>query len=113
MEDNNAEKIFSIFDNIKPHLNEILIKGIESISRENYEEIVHLKENLEYMHLNTINKKLTSFIAKIDLLLQGKATKDLKQDLAVSTLHIITIIRMFERIMTLEIVKKDLQKNKE
>ncbi len=110
MEHNNAEAIFSVFDSIKPHLNEILIKGIESVSQEDYNKIINLKNNLENMHMNILNKKLTSFIAKIDQLLQGNVTNDLKQDLAIYILHIITIIRMFERIMTLEIVKKDLQK---
>lgn len=110
MEYNNAETIFAIFDSIKPHLNEILIKGIESVSREDYKKIIHLQKNLENMHMNILNKRLTSFIAKIDQLLQGNVSKDLKQDLAIYILHIITIIRMFERIMTLEIVKKDLQK---
>ena len=53
---------------------------------------------------------MASFLTKIDQVLQGENIKDLKQDLVVYTLHILTIIRMFERIMTLEIVKGDLQK---
>lgn len=106
----NTEDIFSIFNTIKPKLNDILIKGIESISRENYSEMSELKQQLEDMKLITLNKKLDSFLAKVDQLLLGTITKELKKELAVNTLQIITIIRMFERIMTLEMIKSDLGK---
>jgi hypothetical protein len=69
-----------------------------------------LKQQLEDMKLITLNKKLDSFLAKVDQLLLGTMTKELKKELAVNTLQIITIIRMFERIMTLEMIKSDLGK---
>ena len=104
----NTEEIFSIFDVIKSDLNEILTKGIISFSKENYTELVELKKKLEKIHLNTLNYKLDSFLAKIDQLLHAQASKELKIELGINTLQIITIIRMFERIMTLECVKNQL-----
>ena len=106
----NTEEIFSIFDIIKMHLNEILTKGVVSFSKENYTEMVELKKKLEKMHLNTLNYKMDSFLVKIDQLVHTKASKELKMELAIDTLQIITIIRMFERIMTLECVKNQLIK---
>jgi len=106
----DAEEIFSIFDTIKPHLNEIIVKGILTFSKENYKEVAELKQRLEKMHLSTLNQKLESFLTKMDLILLGKVSKELKKELAIVTLQIITIIRMFERIITLECIKNDLLK---
>lgn len=106
----NTEEIFSIFDIIKSNLNEILTKGVISFSKENYTEMIDLKKKLENLHLNILNYKMDSFLAKIDQLVHAKASKELKIELANNTLQIITIIRMFERIMTLECVKNQLIK---
>ena len=106
----DTEEIFSIFDIIKAQLNEIIVKGILTFSKENYKEIAELKQRLEKMHLSILNRKLESFLTKMDLFLLGKVSKELKKEIAIVTLQTITIIRMFERIITLECIKNDLLK---
>ncbi|MFX0020473.1 MAG: hypothetical protein ACFFAK_10295 [Promethearchaeota archaeon] len=109
----DAEEIFSIFNTIKPYLNEIIVNGILTFSRENYHDLAKLIQKLEKMHLNTLNQHLESFLTKMDLLLRGEMSKELKKELAKNILQIITIIRMFERITTLECIKNNLLKKEE
>ena len=108
----NPDEIFSIFDSIKPRLNEILIKGVESISRENYSEITQLREKLEYMNLKSLNQELDSFLVNIDQILQAKISREMRSSLAENALQIITIIRLYERMMTLQIILNKLKKKK-
>ena len=108
----NPDEIFSIFDSIKPRLNEILIKGVESISRENYSEITQLREKLEYMNLKSLNQELDSFLVNIDQILQAKISREMRRNLAENALQIIAIIRLYERMMTLQIILNKLKKKK-
>jgi len=108
----NPDEIFSILDSIKPRLNEILIKGVESISRENYSEITQLREKLEYMNLKSLNQELDSFLVNIDQILQAKISREMRSSLAENALQIITIIRLYERMMTLQIILNKLKKKK-
>jgi hypothetical protein len=108
----NIEEVFSIFDSIKPRLNEILIKGIESTSRENYTEISKLKEQLEYMNLNSLNQQLDFFLDNIDQILQNNVSIELRKKITINAFQIITIIRMYERIMTHQLVMNELKKKK-
>lgn len=108
----NTAEIFSVFDTIKPLLNEILIKGVESISRENYTEITQLKEKLENMNLKSLNQELDFFLINIDQILQTKISIELRRGIAENALQIITIIRMYERMMTLQLIINELKKKK-
>jgi len=56
---------FHILDVIKIKLNEIIIKGIDSVSNENNSELVGLKERLEGMNFTTLSELLESFLEKL------------------------------------------------
>ncbi|MFX1316231.1 MAG: hypothetical protein ACFE9T_10230 [Promethearchaeota archaeon] len=97
-----------MFDFIKARLNEILIKGIENVSQENYSDFLQLKKKLKDMHLGTLDDLLKDFIKRQEQLKTIYKLKELKFELAIMSLKIITVTRMYERIMTLEVIKKNL-----
>ncbi|MFX1410387.1 MAG: hypothetical protein ACFFA6_08540 [Promethearchaeota archaeon] len=97
-----------MFDFVKARLNEILIKGIESISQQNYSDFLQLKKKLKNMHLGTLKDLLKNFIKGLEKLKTTNNLRDVKFELAIMVLKIITVTRMYERIMTLEVIKKNL-----
>ena len=80
----NSEELFNLFDFVKARLNEILIKGIESISQENYSYFVQLKKKLNSMNLTTLNDLLENFIRRLKQLKTSNKLKDLKFELAIT-----------------------------
>ena len=100
---------FHILDVIKIKLNEIIIKGIDSVSNENNSELVDLKEKLKSMNFTTLGELLESFLEKLQGLSQKPVPISLKKEISIEILRIIAVTRMLEKIMTLESVKKTLK----
>lgn len=100
---------FHILDVIKIKLNEIIIKGIDSVSNENNSELVDLKEKLKSMNFTTLGELLESFLEKLQRLTQKPVPISLKKEISIEILRIIAVTRMLEKIMTLESVKKTLK----
>lgn len=106
-EDERLNKSYAILDIIKLKLSEILIKGIDNISV-NLSELTDLKQRCEEMNFTTLSKVLETFIEKVEKLEQKPVPLTLKKEISVYILQIISITRMFERVMNLESVKKTL-----
>lgn len=101
---------FHILDIIKIKLNEVLIRGIESINQETESELMDLKNKLEEMNFTTLSKLLESFLEKLSLLSQIPIPLTSKKEIAIEILRIIAVTRMLERIMNLESAKKTLKR---
>lgn len=98
-------KSYEILDVIKLKLNEILIKGIDSISFE-LSELVILRQKCEELNFTTLSKVLELFIEKVKKLDEKPIPNTLRKEISIYILQIISIIRMFERIMNIESVKR-------
>lgn len=98
-------KSYEILDVIKLKLNEILIKGIDSISFD-LSELVKLRQKCEEMNFTTLSKVLELFIEKVKQLDEKPIPITLRKEISIYILQIISIIRMFERIMNIESVKR-------
>lgn len=101
---------FQILDVIKIKLNEVLIKGIESLSNESNSELVGLKDRLEEINFTTLSKLLESFLEKLRQLSKNPIPMTLKKEISIEILKIIAVTRMLQRIMNIESVKKTLKK---
>jgi acetyl-CoA carboxylase alpha subunit len=101
---------FQVLDFIKLKLNEIFIKGIDSLSNENNSSLIKLTQKLDNMNFSTLSKRLESFLEKMKRMTQKPVPMTLKKDISKDILEIITIARILERIMTLEYIKKTLKK---
>ena len=101
---------FHILDVIKIKLNDILIKGIDSVSNESNSELLSLKDKLKGMNFNTLSELLESFLEKLQELTQKPVPINLKKEVSIEILRIIAVTRMLEKIMTLESVKKTLSR---
>ena len=95
-----AREVLFIFDIIKARLNELLINGVENFYDENLEELNILKEKLLNLKLNLIADLLNAFLEHLE-------NQD-KQKIAKYVLRIISATRMVERVMSMELIKKDL-----
>ena len=100
---------FHVLDVIKLKLNEILIKGIESVGNENHSEIVDLTRKIEELNFSTLSKLLGSFLEDLEKLRQKPVPNDVRKKLSIHVMKIVTMTRMFERIMTLKSVKNSLE----
>ncbi len=109
-QEEDIRESFQVLDVIKLKLNEILIKGINSLSNENNSELVNLTQKLEEMNFSTLSKHLKSFNEKLKKMIQKPVPMNLKKDISIEILKIISIARILERIMTLESVKKILKR---
>ncbi len=106
LESRDLIESFNILDGIKFKLNEVLIKGVESLSNENLSELIELKQKFETINFSTLSQLLNSFLLKIEQLSHPPVSNDLKRELSKDILKMITYARMFEKVMTLESVKK-------
>lgn len=109
-QEEDIRESFQVLDVIKIKLNEILIKGIDSLSNENNSELVNLTQKLEEMNFSTLSKHLESFNEKLKQVIQKPVPMNLKKDISIEILKIISIARIFERIMTLENIKRTLRR---
>jgi len=109
-QEEDIRESFQVLDVIKLKLNEILIKGIDSLSNENNSELVNLTQKLEEMNFSTLSKHLESFNEKLKQMIQKPVPMNLKKDISIEILKIISIARILERIMTLESIKKTLRR---
>jgi len=109
-QEEDIRESFQVLDVIKLKLNEILIKGIDSLSNENNSELVNLTQKLEDMNFSTLSKHLESFIEKLKQMTQKPVPMNLKKGISIEILKIISIARILERVMTLESVKKTLKR---
>ena len=109
-QEEDIKESFQVLDVIKLKLNEILIKGIDSLSNENNSELVNLTQKLEEMNFLTLSKHLESFNEKLKQMTQKPVPMNLKKNISIEFLKIISIARILERIMTLESVKKTLKR---
>jgi len=107
-EDERLIKSYAILDVIKFKLNEIIIKGIDNISI-GLPELIDLKQKCEEMNFTTLSKVLEAFIEKVGELDKKPVPLNLKKEISVYMLQIISITRMFERVMNLESVKMTLK----
>jgi hypothetical protein len=109
VQDKEIFESFHILDVIKIKLNEILIKGVDSISNENNSELLELKEKLTEMNFTTLSALLESFLDKMREVAQKTVPISMKKEISIEILRIIAVTRMLEKIMTLESVKKTLE----
>ena len=109
-QEEDIRESFQVLDVIKLKLNEILIKGIDSLSNENNSELANLTQKLEEMNFSTLSKRLESFLEKLKRMTQKPVPMNLRKEISIDILQIISIARLLERIMTLESVKKTLKK---
>jgi len=109
-QEEDIRESFQVLDVIKLKLNEILIKGIDSLSNENNSELVNLTQKLEEMNFSTLSKHLESFNEKLKQMIQKPVPMNLKKDISIEILKIISIARILERIMTLESIKRTLRR---
>jgi len=107
--DGDIEESFHILNVIKIKLNEIIIKGIDSVSNENNSKLVDLKDKLKEMNFTTLSELLESFLEKLQKFTQKPIPISLKKEISIEILRIIAVTRMLEKIMTLESVKKTLK----
>ena len=98
--DKGANEILSVFDIIKSKLNELIIHGAERYNPVNFLDIKDLKEKLKSLHLTLIAECLKEFLESLERNDNAKTST--------SVLKIISITRMFESIMNIELIKKDL-----
>ncbi|TFG30171.1 MAG: hypothetical protein EU532_01665 [Promethearchaeota archaeon] len=96
----STDEIFFIFDSIKSKLNDLIIYGAESYNTPNISEIMDLKEKLKTLNLTLIVESLEEFLDSME--------KNEKSKIAKNVLKIISITRMFESIMNIELIKKEL-----
>ncbi|MFX0077430.1 MAG: hypothetical protein ACFE96_18460 [Candidatus Hermodarchaeota archaeon] len=108
-QDQDIRECFHILDIIKIKLNEIVIKGIDSVSSEDNSELWDLKGKLKEMNFITLSDLLESFLKKMEKLTQKPIPITLKQDISIEILRIIAVTRMLEKIMTVESVTKTLK----
>ncbi len=101
-------KIFNLFDIVKSRINEILLKGIGNISKENYSEIIDLRDKVYKMNLNLMGDLLERFVSLLGQLSQEKQNHELKVDASITAIKIISTARMFETVMNVEIIKTNL-----
>jgi hypothetical protein len=108
-QDEQIRESFHILDIIKIKLNEIIIKGIDSVSYENSSDLVDLKDRLKEMNFTTLSELLESFLEKIQNLTHKPIPINLKKEISIEILRIIAVTRMLEKIMTVESVKNTLK----
>jgi len=97
-----------LFDIVKSRINEILLKGIGNISAESYSEIINLRDRVYKMNLNLMGDLLERFIKVLRQLSQEKHNEEIKSEASITALKIISTARMFETVMNIEIIKKNL-----
>jgi hypothetical protein len=109
-QEQDIRESFQVLDIIKLKLNEILIKGIDSLTNENTSDLVNLAKKLREMNFSTLSEHLESFIRKLEQLIQKPIPLNLKKEISIEILKIISISRILERVMNLESVKKTLKR---
>ncbi|MBN1801744.1 MAG: hypothetical protein JW891_09580 [Candidatus Lokiarchaeota archaeon] len=109
LENLDIKKIFDILDAISSKLSEILIRGIENIGQGELDDIARLNSKFQKMNLEVASDLLNSFFEKIDHLKNGINDNKLKNSLASDILKVITSMKMFEIVLTTEIVKNGLK----
>lgn len=85
------------------------MKGINNLSTESHSKIVELKNNVFKMNLSLMGGLLERFIVILGQLSQEKHDEKLKSEASITALKIISTARMFETIMNIEIIKRNLR----
>jgi len=98
--DKSAKEVLSTFDVIKIKVNELIINGVDNFNRDNFVDLNELMDKLKSLRLNFI----VNLLAKFSVSLKEKN----KSEIAKNALRIISTTRMFESIMNIELIKKDL-----
>lgn len=97
-----------MFDIIKNKINKFLIKGLENIDKNDYSRMVELKEKLSSMNLDIIANSLEFFLDSLNMLTTNKNNKEIRSDVSIKALKVLTTLRVFETIMSVELIKKAL-----
>ena len=98
--DQGAHEVLSIFDVIKTKLNEMIIHGADNVNSQQISVIKDLKDKLKQIKLILLADHLEEFLDSLQKKDRDKIAKNI--------LKIIAITRMFESIMSIELIKKDL-----
>lgn len=109
VENLDPKDIFNLLDAISSKLNDILIRGIENINQAELEDIIRFNTQLEKMNLIVASEFLNEFLDSMEQLKKGNKNRELKTNLANQIHNIITSMKMFEIVITTEIVKRNLK----
>ena len=85
------------------------MKGINNLSTESHSKIVELRNNVFKMNLSLMGDLLERFIIILGQLSQEIHNEKLKSEASITALKIISTARMFETIMNIEIIKRNLR----
>jgi len=85
------------------------LKGINNLSTESHSKIVELRNNVFKMNLSLMGDLLERFIIILGQLSQEIHNEKLKSEASITALKIISTARMFETIMNIEIIKRNLR----
>ena len=85
------------------------MKGINNLSTESHSKIVELRNNVNKMNLSLMGGLLERFIVILGQLSQEIHNEEMKSEASITALKIISTARMFETIMNIEIIKRNLR----
>ena len=105
------EEIFEIFDSIKSQIHMMIIKGITNTT-DSLRKLQDLRSKVAEMHLNVLVDLLDTLITHLKNLNDG-INPEIKHTLSKTILDIITINRIFEQVMTVDILKTQYFKSSE
>ena len=103
MEIAEVEEVFEIFDSIKSQFHLMIIKGIDT-GTDSLNKLQTLREKVKKMQLDAMTHVLDSIITNLEKMTKGINTEK-KHTLSQEILNIITLNRIFERVMTIDILK--------
>jgi chemotaxis protein histidine kinase CheA len=106
-----TEEIFDIFDSIKNQIHMMIIKGITNTT-DSLKKLQDLRSKVTEMHLNVLVDLLDTLITHLQNLSEG-INPEIKHTLSKTILDIITINRIFEQAMTVDILKAQYFKSSE
>lgn len=105
------EEIFDIFDSIKNQIHMMIIKGITNTS-DSFKKLQDLRRKVDEMHLKVLVDLLDALITHLKNF-SGGINPEIKHTLSKTILDIITINRIFEQVMTVDILKTKYFKSSE
>ena len=97
------EEIFDIFDSIKNQIHIMIIKGIANTT-DSLKKLQDLRDKVTEMHLEVLADLLDALINHLKNLSEG-INPEIKHTLSKTILDILTINRIFEQVMTVDILK--------
>lgn len=102
--------IFETFDSIKHQFNLIFLKGINGITQNEILKLEELEQKLKDINLTFLSEKLRLFNSTYNSLLSSQNQKLNRENICQTAIKIISLLRTFERIMNIELVRENLMR---